>query len=208
LPFDADSLTEDYELGLRSAMLGARQTFARVRDDAGGLVAVAEYFPNTVREAVAQKARWMIGIALDGWDRLGWGRASDWRDHWMRMRDRRAPLSVFVLLVAYLALLAWGTSLALHAIVGDTTPQPSAAMMLLLNVNAAMLAWRLAMRAWFTGRAYGPWQALLSLPRALVGNFIALMAARKAVWRYTAALRGRRPVWDKTRHRFPETVDS
>lgn len=208
LPFDADSLTEDYELGLRSAMLGARQAFARVRDDHGRLVAVAEHFPNTVREAVAQKARWMIGIALDGWDRLGWGRASDWRDHWMRMRDRRAPLSVLVLFVAYLALLAWGASLALHAVAGGAAPQPSAAMMALLNINAAMLAWRLAMRAWFTGRAYGPWQALLSLPRALVGNFIALMAARKAVWRYVVALRGKRPGWDKTRHRFPETVDS
>jgi len=207
LPFDADSLTEDYELGLRTAMLGGRQVFARVRDADGRLVAVAEYFPDTVREAVAQKARWMIGIALDGWDRLGWGRADDWRDHWMRMRDRRAPLSVFVLFVAYLALVAWGVSLALHWLAGDQAPQPSGPMMMLLTINAAMLAWRLVMRAWFTGRAYGWWQAFLSLPRVLVGNFIALMAARKAVWRYVAALRGRRPEWDKTRHRFPEAIE-
>ncbi|MDB5677535.1 glycosyl transferase family protein [Sphingomonas bacterium] len=206
-PFDADSLTEDYELGLRTAMLGGRQVFARVRDDDGKLIAVAEYFPDNVRDAVRQKTRWMIGIALDGWDRLGWGRAGDWRDHWMRLRDRRAPLSVFVLFIAYLALLAWGASLALHALAGDTAPQPSNALMTLLNINAAMLVWRLAMRAWFTGRAYGFWQALLSLPRALVGNFIALMAARKAVWRYVGALRGRRPQWDKTHHRFPEGVE-
>ena len=207
LPFDADSLTEDYELGLRTAMLGGRQIFARVRDADGRLIAVAEFFPDTVREAVAQKARWMIGIALDGWDRLGWGRAGDWRDHWMRMRDRRAPLSVFVLFVAYLALVAWGISLALHALTGNAAPQPSEPMMLLLTINAAMLAWRLVMRAWFTGRGYGWWQAFLSLPRALVGNFIALLAARKAVWRYVAALRGRRPQWDKTRHRFPEAIE-
>ncbi|MDB5682060.1 MAG: hypothetical protein JWO16_1865 [Sphingomonas bacterium] len=207
VPFDADSLTEDYELGIRTAILGGRQIFARVRDAEGKLVAVAEYFPNTVRDAVRQKARWMIGIALDGWDRLGWGRPGDWRDHWMRMRDRRAPLSVFVLFVAYVALLAWGASLALHALAGDAAPQPSAAMMTLLNINAAVLLWRLAMRAWFTGRAYGWWQAFLSLPRALVGNFIALMAARKATSRYVAALRGRRPHWDKTHHRFPETVE-
>ncbi|WP_338061658.1 glycosyltransferase [Sphingomonas panacisoli] len=45
LPFDADSLTEDYELGLRTAMLGGRQIFARVRDADGRLIAVAEYFP-------------------------------------------------------------------------------------------------------------------------------------------------------------------
>ena len=207
VPFDADSLTEDYELGLRTAMLGGRQIFARLRDADGKLVAVAEYFPNTVRDAVRQKARWMIGIALDGWDRLGWGRTGDWRDHWMRLRDRRAPLSVFVLSVAYLALLAWSASLALHALTGDAAPQPSAAMMTLLTINSAMLLWRLAMRAWFTGRAYGPWQALLSAPRALVGNFIALMAARKAVSRYVAALRGKRPHWDKTSHRFPEAIE-
>lgn len=207
LPFDADSLTEDYELGLRTAMLGGRQVFARVRDAEGRLIAVAEYFPNTVREAVAQKARWMIGIALDGWDRLGWGRASDWRDHWMRMRDRRAPLSVFVLFAAYVALLAWGASHALHWLARDAAPQPSGGMMRLLSVNAAMLGWRLVMRAWFTGRAYGWWQAFLSPPRVLVGNFIALMAARKAVWRYVVALHGRRPQWDKTRHRFPDTVE-
>ena len=167
------------------------------------MIAVAEYFPNTVREAVAQKARWMIGIALDGWDRLGWGRASDWRDHWMRMRDRRAPLSVFVLFVAYVALLGWGASLALHWLAGDQAPQPSEPMMLLLTINAGVLAWRLTMRAWFTGRAYGWWQAFLSIPRMLVGNFIALMAARTAMARYVAALRGGRPAWDKTRHRFP-----
>lgn len=207
LPFDADSLTEDYELGLRTAMLGGRQVFARVQDANGRLIAVAEYFPNTVREAVAQKARWMIGIALDGWDRLGWGRAGDWRDHWMRMRDRRAPLSVFVLFAAYVALLAWGASLALHWLAGNQAPQPSDPMMLLLTINAAMLAWRLVMRAWFTGRAYGWWQAFLSLPRVLVGNFIALIAARKAVSRYVAALRGRRPEWDKTHHRFPEAIE-
>ncbi|MEO5493081.1 MAG: glycosyl transferase family protein [Sphingomonas sp.] len=207
LPFDADSLTEDYELGIRTAILGGRQIFARVRDADGKLVAVAEYFPNTVRDAVRQKARWMIGIALDGWDRLGWGRASDWGDHWMRMRDRRAPLSVFVLFVAYVALLAWGASLVLHWLAGNQAPQPSDPMMLLLTINATMLAWRLVMRAWFTGRAYGGWQAFLSLPRMLVGNFIALMAARKAVSRYVAALRGRRPVWDKTRHRFPEAIE-
>ncbi|WP_338061659.1 hypothetical protein [Sphingomonas panacisoli] len=123
------------------------------------------------------------------------------------MRDRRAPLSVFVLFVAYLALMAWGASLAMHWLAGDQAPQPSDAMMQLLTINAAILAWRLVMRAWFTGRAYGWWQAFLSVPRMLVGNFIALMAARKAMASYVVALRGRRPQWDKTRHRFPAEVE-
>ncbi|MES2095244.1 MAG: glycosyl transferase family protein [Pseudomonadota bacterium] len=202
-PFDADSLTEDYELGLLTATLGARQIFARVRDEAGGLVAVAEYFPGTIDAAVRQKARWMAGIALNGWDRVGWGRASDWRDHWMRMRDRRAPLAVLVLLAAYAALVVWGLSLTIHAFEHSAMPQPDAAMQTLLRINAGQLLWRLAMRMLFTARAYGPIEALLSLPRAIVANFIAMLAARRALWAYVAAFDGRRPRWDKTAHRFP-----
>ncbi|MBS0480240.1 MAG: glycosyl transferase family protein [Proteobacteria bacterium] len=207
-PFDAASLTEDYELGLRSAMLGGRQIFARVRDAEGDLVAVAEFFPDRVKDAVRQKARWMIGIAFDGWDRLGWGRARDWRDHWMRVRDRRAPIALMLLAIAYIALLAWGASLSLHALAGDTAPSPSDTILFLLQINTALLVWRLAMRAWFTGRVYGWWQAGLSLPRALVANYIALMAVRTAIGRYVSTLRGDRPIWDKTRHRFPEEVGS
>ena len=89
-PFDAASLTEDYELGLNLARQGARGCFARVTDDAGVLVAVRAIFPGELAAAVRQKARWMTGIALAGWDRTGWARPSALGDHWMRLRDRRA----------------------------------------------------------------------------------------------------------------------
>jgi adsorption protein B len=62
----------------------------------------------------------------------------------------------------------------------------------------------LALRVAFTGRAYGVRQALLSLPRVLVANFIALLAARRALATYWPTLRGEPPRWDKTTHRFPE----
>ena len=71
--FDPASLVEDYELGLTIADAGGRGCFARVRDAAGDVVAVRAYFPDTVHAAVRQKARWMAGIALAGWDRTGWG---------------------------------------------------------------------------------------------------------------------------------------
>lgn len=203
VPFDPVSLTEDYELGLRSAMLGARQAFACVDDARGRLVAVREYFPNTLDAAVRQKARWMIGIALSGWDRLGWGRAMDWKDHWMRVRDRRTPLAMVVLLAAYVALVAWGASLLLHRFGPDPPPPLDPVLVLLLKVNGGLLAWRLAMRAWFTARWYGPGGAVLSLLRMPVANLIALLAVRRALWRYVATLRGAPPVWDKTRHRYP-----
>lgn len=207
LPFDAGSLTEDYELGLRIAALGGSGVLARVRERPGGpLVAVRAYFPATLDAAVRQKARWMTGIALAGWDRIGWTRALDWREHWMRMRDRRAPLAVLVLAIAYAALVAWGAALAAHAVAGVPAPPISAPMDWLLRLNAALLGWRLGSRALFTGQAYGWREALWSLPRALVANLVALLAARRAVTAYVRSLRGGALTWDKTRHVFPGDV--
>ena len=205
-PFDAESLTEDYELGLRIAELGGRSLFARVREP-DGVVAVRAFFPTTVTAAVRQKARWMIGIALAGWDRTGWGRASAIGDHWMRMRDRRAPLAVLVLAAAYVALVAWGLSALLHGAAGTAAPPVSPTLAGLLTANAALLAWRLAMRMAFTGRAYGRREALWSAPRMVVGNYIALLAVRRAIVRYLTMLAGRPVRWDKTKHEFPDLAD-
>ncbi len=201
-PFDAASLTEDYELGLAIAARGGRGVLARVRDDDGTIVAVRAYFPARLADAVRQKARWMTGIALAGWDRVGWGHAFDLSDHWMRMRDRRAPLAVLVLSAAYLAVVAWGLAVLLHWTTGSAPPALVPGW--LLVINSALLGWRLAMRMAFTGAIYGWREALWSLPRAFVGNIIALLAARRAILRYVAMLRGGPPVWDKTTHAFPD----
>ncbi len=204
-PFDSASLVEDYELGLRIAELGGRGVFAAVTDDHGGPVAVRAYFPATLAAAVRQKARWITGIALAGWDRTGWARPLAVIDHWMRARDRRAPLAVLVLLSAYVAILAWLASAALHGWTGEATATALAdPVRMLLPVNAALLAWRVVIRAVFTGRAAGWRQALWSVPRIVVGNVVLLLAAARAVWRYAGMLRGIAPAWDKTTHHFPE----
>ena len=70
----------------------------------------------------------------------------------------------------------------------------------LLWINLWLLLWRVAMRALFTGSDYGLVQGLLSVPRLIVGNVIAICAAGRALSLYI----GRAPrVWDKTRHTFP-----
>jgi adsorption protein B len=204
LPFDEGSLTEDYELGLTVAAMGGRTKLARNRDDAGRLVAVRGYFPAALSAAVRQKARWMTGIALAGWDRTGWARRGSIGEHWMRMRDRRATLAIPVLAIAYLALIAWGVALAIHLGSGTPLPAPEGAMRWLLAANAALLGWRVLMRALFTGHAFGPVEALLSVPRLFVANLVALLAARRAIAIYLPTLRGQRPVWDKTAHHFPD----
>jgi len=203
-PFDPASLVEDYELGLTIADAGGRACFARVRDAAGDIVAVRAYFPDTLHAAVRQKARWMTGIALAGWDRTGWSRPLAIADHWMRMRDRRAPLSIVVLAAAYVALVAWSIAGFVHWVVADDAAILSATWWPLLVANAAILAWRIVVRAAVTAHVYDPREAWWSVPRLVVGNYVALLAARRAGWRYLMMLRGEALVWDKTRHDFPD----
>jgi adsorption protein B len=144
----------------------------------------------------------MIGIALAGWDRVGWGARFALVDHWMRMRDRRGPIAVVVLAAAYLTLVATALSWLGHAATATPMIKPGVPEML-LAANGALLVWRLAMRVGFTSAAYGWRGGLWAIPRAFVGNVIALLAARRAMLRYVAMLRGAPLAWDKTAHVFP-----
>jgi adsorption protein B len=204
-PFDPASLTEDYEIGLRIAEMGRRGVFVRMTDARGRIVCTQEHFPETLALAVRQKARWMIGIALSGWDRMGW--RGGLAERWMRLRDRRAGIAAVILFAAYVALLLQGVLSALAlAGIAEPAPLPSLLSMLLL-ITAALMLWRLAIRALFVARAYGWRQGLLSVPRTFVGNFIAISAARRAIFLYLATLRGAPLAWDKTPHVFPHDED-
>lgn len=205
-PFDAASLTEDYELGLTIAGMGGRMTLAQVAEATGGPpVAVRAYFPVSFQAAARQKARWMLGIALAGWDRTGWGRSRHAGEWWMRMRDRRAPIATVVLLAAYVALTLWAVRYAL-SFAGISAPPLPAGLQTILGLNAALLVWRMIVRAAFVARLYGAVEALRSAPRMLVGNIVAMAAARHATVRYIRMLRGAPTRWDKTAHEFPDTV--
>jgi adsorption protein B len=201
-PFDPSSLTEDYEAGLRISDMGGRGVFVRMRDAKGALVATREYFPDTMAAAVRQKARWMVGISLAGWDRLGWrGGPAEW---WMRIRDRRATMAALVLCAAYLALVLWMARLA-AGLVLPMQPLPASPLLdALLAANLFLMSWRIVMRALFVGRFYGWRQGVGAIPRTFVANIIAILAARRAVFLYARSLLGAPLQWDKTQHRFPE----
>lgn len=205
LPFDAESLTEDYELGLRLRAMGGRAAFVRrVAAGSRSLVATREYFPGTIDAAVSQKARWMTGIALSGWDRLGW--TGGLAERWMRLRDRQSVLAALVLLAGYCALLSWALLEARNILLGVPAPPMPAFLEALLWVNAMLFTWRLAMRFGFVTRAYGWREGLRSLPRVVVGNAVAMLAARRALLRYLQSRRTGHMRWDKTIHAFPSTM--
>ena len=198
-PFDADSLTEDYELGLRVAEAGGKAAFLRARGTDGHLIATRAFFPHRLEDAVRQKTRWVCGIALQGWDRMGW--SGGLIDCWMRLRDRRGPLTALVLFVAYLLIALSGVLLVAQALGYARPVQLAPVTQVLLLANVASLLWRAACRAVFTGREYGLAEGFCAILRIPLGNIIAIMAGRRAFVQYVGSLRGNMLTWDKTEHR-------
>ena len=202
-PFAGLSMTEDYELGLRLGALGLKTMFVRIPARPGdrAVVATRGHFPTELGEAVRQKARWLGGIALSGWERLGWSGGIG--ERWMRLRDRRGPLAALLLLAAYLAAFLWSQLWLAKSLGAPIELRLDPLLVTLLIVNFWLLMWRIAMRALFTASAYGIGEGLLSIPRLVVGNVIAMLAAGRAVRLYL----GRAPArWDKTHHIFPAEV--
>ncbi|MES2137839.1 MAG: glycosyl transferase family protein [Pseudomonadota bacterium] len=199
-PFAGSSMTEDYEVGLRIGALGLKTMFVRIPARAGerGVVASRGHFPATLGSAVRQKARWLGGIALSGWDRLGW--SGGFGERWMRMRDRRGPLAALLLLAAYGAAFLWSQIWLAEALGAPIRARIDPLVVTLLLVNGWLLAWRVLMRSGFTAWAYGWGEGLMSIPRLVVGNVIAMLAAARAV---SLHLGGGARRWDKTRHIFP-----
>ena len=201
-PFDPDSLTEDYELGLTLAQQGYRGVFARYLGGIdGAIIAVRAHFPAKLGPALRQKTRWVAGISLFGWDRLGWNAAP--AELWMRLRDRCTILAAMVLTAGYTAVMV-GLIILTLAMANALTPTPLPNILsVLLAINFGLLLWRVAMRALFTGRLYGWRSAIIAMPRIIISNILAIMVARRALLQYVKTRAGARPVWEKTQHVFP-----
>ena len=204
-PFDSRSMTEDYELGLKLTEGDSRGIFVRLRDQRGQLVATQEFFPDKLADAVRQKSRWIAGISLSGWDRLGWNKG--WRENWMRLRDRKTTIAAMVLAIAYMAVIL--TAILLVAeLLGFYRLQPVSEFLgILLVINAGALIWRQLLKSCFVFALYGLREALLSMPRTVVANIINIMAAWRAIGHYTRQLVGDPVNWEKTAHFFPDAND-
>ncbi|MEO1648325.1 MAG: glycosyl transferase family protein [Pseudomonadota bacterium] len=197
-PFQEDSLTEDYELGLSVAAMGGTSSFIRARGEDGAFVATRAYFPSTLSSVVRQKTRWVHGIALQGWDRVGW--TGGLIEMWMRARDRRGPLTALVLFTGYLLLVLTAVLWAASSVGLAPKLVLSPLLFWLLMANSAAFFWRAFWRFGFTAQIYGWREGLLAVARIPVTNAIAILAGRRAIAAYVGTRLGRAVEWDKTPH--------
>ncbi len=199
-PFAGGSMTEDYEMGLRLGALGERTIFVRLPASRGepGVVASRGHFPSNLGAAVRQKARWLGGIAFAGWDRLGWRGGIG--ERWFRLRDRRGPFAALLLLAGYASGLLWAQLWLAAKLGAPLPPQPSPLLAALLQINFALLLWRIVMRLAFTTHVYGFGEGLAAVPRIVTANLIAILATGRALFLHAG---GGPKQWDKTDHVFP-----
>ncbi|UAJ10343.1 glycosyl transferase family protein [Polymorphobacter megasporae] len=206
-PFDPACMTEDYELGMKVAALGHRGALVRIPGFAGGrTVATHEHFPATFETAVKQKTRWLLGIALSGWDRIGW--QGGIADRYMLLRDRKSIVAPLLTIFGYVAVAmvlvdAEVSTVVPAALRFDPLVAAQSPLAALLWLNTIALGWRLGLRASFTAATHGWREGLRAVPRTIVGNAINAVAATSALRRYARIRAGHEsPAWDKTTHKF------
>ncbi|MGE5644311.1 MAG: glycosyl transferase family protein [Acidobacteriota bacterium] len=204
--FDPESLTEDYENGIRLHELGCKQLFMPIRFAAGQPVATREFFPQRFRQALKQRTRWVMGNSLQAWERHGW-RGGLAQIYWL-WRDRKGlagnPTSALANLLLVYGTATWmwsrwtGAAWGLEGAAATMWSWPVLAVTMFLQIH------RTAVRAWCTGRIYG-WRFAALVPvRMMWGNWLNFFATAGAVRRYAVArLRARPLVWLKTDHMYP-----
>ncbi len=204
--FDPSCLTEDYENGFRLQQLGSRQLFVPVRFLAGRPVATREHFPQRFRSALKQRTRWVMGIALQGWERHGW--RAGWRQAYWFWRDRKGLIGNFATVLANAILacgvMTWLWSRAAGAVwlLARTTTHVPALWLLYATMPLPFV--RLGVRFACVTRIYG-WKFALGVPlRVFLGNWLNAMATMAALGRYgLARLRRQSLTWLKTDHIYP-----
>jgi adsorption protein B len=225
-PFNTESLTEDYDIGLRLTRRNMKSIFVRfpvhyrvVRKSWFGAadtpttitmpLCVREFFPDTFRAAYRQKARWTLGIALQSWVQLGW--PGSLATKYLLFRDRKSIITSLVSILAYFVLLNFlGFFIAAELGYGRERFPPmfinNDFMIFVLFFNFIAFSLRVVQRMYFVGLLYGWQQGVLSLPRMVISNLINFMAAARA-WKLfiSSLLFGTRVTWDKTTHAFPTT---
>jgi len=223
--FNPTSLTEDYEIGMKFRLAGKKSYFlnravSRLREVERGVfrkrivreavdeyIATREYFPNTFSTSVRQRSRWVLGIALQTWDQMGW--RGPLAVQYCLWRDRKSLLTSYFGPLAYLLALYCITRAVMGWFTGnpwsfDNVFVPGSWLWYMVLLNTILLIWRAVSKVISVEEIYGPWQALIALPRFFVSNVINFSATSLAVWQFFVHKVTGRPLrWLKTRHEFP-----
>jgi adsorption protein B len=194
--FEPEALTEDYENGLRLFRLGCSQTFVPLVHPVGSkdFVATREFFPQNWNSAMRQRTRWVMGIALQTWERHGW-KGKPGEVYWL-WRDRKGLIANPLSLLANLVFV-YGLATAIWQ---RTTPLSVALCWATFSIQCI----RIAVRMGCVARVYGFLFALGVPVRAVYANALNATATFNAVGRYTIARLQKRPLkWLKTEHTYP-----
>ncbi|MFZ4062577.1 MAG: glycosyl transferase family protein [Polynucleobacter sp.] len=224
IAFDAQSLTEDYDIGFRLKAKGLKEIFVRfpvILDDSeqarkkllwgqsirdSNVICVREYFPDTMATAIRQKSRWITGIVFQGYRTHRWT-ANPILNYFL-WRDRKGAITNFISFIATIILF----QLILLWLYQNLWPgayhflsifESSEWLMGFLWLNFFLMMNRIAQRIFFVSSYYGLKEGLMSIPRLFWGNYINFMANWKAVKQVIEHGDVRRIAWDKTTHDFP-----
>ncbi len=224
MPFNTDTLTEDYEMSHRLNKLGAEQVFVRFpvsyhakrRNfftrkenvvEIESLIATREYFPSGFRAAYRQRARWILGVAFQGWQQMGW--QGGFISNYLYMRDRKGIFTSFVGLLAYFIAANLGVIWLLReagfgVVQYPEFVQPESFTYEIFVINFWLFVNRILQRIYFVFSLNGVEQGLLAVPRMAVSNVINFFAVCRA-WKIFILhfVTGKRIAWDKTQHFYP-----
>jgi adsorption protein B len=193
--FTPESLTEDYDLGLRLKALQCLPICVPVEKFRESFVATREFFPRHFSAALRQRTRWVTGISLQSWQAHGWhGSPTD--IYWL-WRDRKGlfgnPIGLFANLISLYGAFHWNLTASISTFARN-----------LLFATLILQCVRFTVRFLCVRRIYGSLFALGIPIRALFGTALNTAATFSALGRFTYANIRRRPLrWLKTEHAYP-----
>lgn len=202
--FDPASLTEDYEIGVKVHAAGYRQMFVPLRRGENGWMVTREYFPRKLKSAIRQRTRWVTGIALQCWERVGW--PGNWGTKYWFWRDRKglvaSPLSLLANVISVVGLIDYTAATVGHYVAWFASTWPLVARLCCLTL--ALQVFRILLRAACVARIYGLRFAIGVPFRAVHANMVNCCASMTALRDYLQArMHGRKLVWQKTDHMYP-----
>lgn len=213
--FQDGALTEDYSMGKKMHDAGLTVVFVNVTladDDAPFWVPLCKrphfvsnwaFFPKTFERSVRQKTRWITGIAIQEWQQAGWKGSLLTRQD--LVKDRKGLFTPYVVLLGYAVLgyevVAWLGVAGAVPFRWEPLLAGAASLQAIAGANLALLLCTVALRVGLVTRVYGITAGLLSVPRFVVSNVVAMFAATRALEGFAKArLRKGEVKWDKTAH--------